>query len=278
MPDRSLAEELRRAGMDPWLLDLRGHGLARQGHSPRGWSIDDYGRHDIPAAIAHIREVTGAERVGYVGHSMGGMVAAPYLHHHGQGALWGLVIVASPYDFRGDDDFMRLARRAARGGRALPAVHGDQAGRLAADWKDLPTRLDELIWARGSVGPEAQSLALRGALSPMYRGELGQLAEQLGRSAWSSLDGVDWLQSAASWRLPLLVLAGRGDRIAPPDRVRPLYEQAGSADKSWLLYGRAQGHSHDYGHVDLLLGEEAGREVLPQISAWLAGRAPLPTP
>jgi hypothetical protein len=34
--------------------------------------------------------------------------------------------------------------------------------------------------------------------------------------------------------------------------------------------GQAQGFSHDYGHVDMLVSKAAQAEVWPQIQRWLA--------
>ena len=63
--DRSLGVWLAAEGYDAWLLDLRGHGDSTRdarGHAQRsGWSVDDYGQQDIPAAVAHVLQVTGAE-------------------------------------------------------------------------------------------------------------------------------------------------------------------------------------------------------------------------
>jgi hypothetical protein len=42
---------------------------------------------------------------------------------------------------------------------------------------------------------------------------------------------------------------------------------------SYLEFGRRNGHSVDYGHVDLILGRTAPEEVFPPIAAWLSTRA-----
>ena len=67
--ERSLAVDLAAHGMDAWLLDLRGHGDARRDSRGRpqnsGWSIDDYARYDIPAAVDLVLRETGAELEAY---------------------------------------------------------------------------------------------------------------------------------------------------------------------------------------------------------------------
>ena len=80
MPGRSLALTLYDAGYDVWNIDLRGHGDAIYDPSGRrqrpGWTIDTYGTVDLPAVLNFIREETGQDSLGYVGHSMGGIVLA----------------------------------------------------------------------------------------------------------------------------------------------------------------------------------------------------------
>ena len=68
------------------------------------------------------------------------------------------------------------------------------------------------------------------------------------------------------------MIAGRADRIAPADRVQPLLEQAGSAEKAYFLAGRISGLSHDYGHLDLVIGDDAAEEIYPRIVGWFEGR------
>ena len=59
--ERSIAVALQRAGMDAWLIDLRGHGEALRfadGQKQRhGWSLDDYGAQDLHTAIEHILQI-----------------------------------------------------------------------------------------------------------------------------------------------------------------------------------------------------------------------------
>ncbi|MFO1520190.1 MAG: hypothetical protein U1F57_11120 [bacterium] len=35
------------------------------------------------------------------------------------------------------------------------------------------------------------------------------------------------------------------------------------------MFGRKHGHRTDYGHVDLIIGNHAPREVFPKIAEWL---------
>ena len=267
---RSLAVALNAAGLDAWLLDLRGHGEAHvdlAGDEQRsGWRIDDYGRYDIPAAIDRIREVTGQAQVGFVGHSLGGMSAAIYTAIHGDDALSAMVIVASPVDFGDPDPLLTMAGRALSMSRLLRVVPAPMAGRLAADWRHLPLHADALLWSDDNLSDDARAAMMRSVVSPMSRHELAELRQILRSGRLPAADALPRLQT------PLRVIAGRGDRVAPPDRVLPYYEAAGSAEKSYILAGRAGGFRHDYGHLDLVVGDDAAAEIYPLITEWLVGR------
>jgi polyhydroxyalkanoate synthase len=268
-PERSLAVALQAAGRDAWLLDLRGHGEAHVGVDGReqrsGWSIEDYGRYDIPAAISHIRAETGAEKVGYVGHSLGGMVAAIYNAIHGDEALSALVVVASPVEFSDPEPLLELARRVTRIApvRVVPAP---MVSRMGASLRDLPFHADELLWSASNLSGPAREEMMRAAVSPMSHHELAELSETLRSGHFPAADALPRLT------VPLRVIAGRADRIAPVDRVLPYYTLAGSVEKDYILAGRASGFAHDYGHIDLVLGDDAPTEIYPLIVDWFIDR------
>lgn len=276
-PERSLARALQHSGYDAWLLDLRGHGLALEDGEGRrqraGWSIDDYGRYDLPAAIDHVRAVTGYERVGYVGHSMGGMVAAIYTATHGDDALAALVVVGSPVDFGQPEPLLDAARAGSPMASMSATLATPALARAAAMMERSPAFVDDFLFNPDNVAPEARRQMYRSIVSPLSRGEIQQFRGILGSGLFASADGAtDYLASLSTLRTPLLVIAGRGDSVAPVDRVAPWVTRAGSADKELVVASRANGFRHDYGHLDLAMGDAAAAEIHPRILAWLDGR------
>lgn len=274
-PDRSLAEALYADGWDVWNLDLRGHGIvertsAGRRPSPRT-NLDTYGTIDVPTAIGHVRAATGQAEVAWVGHSMGGMVLAIHLARVGDAGLSTAVIVASPLDFRDPDPILTAVIRLAPLGPArLPTPMGGRL--LAVLGRHAPLSADEMLFNPAIVAPEARKAQLEAVVSPMVRGEV----RQLGRVRHGELlgdDGLVYRESLGDIELPMYFLAGRADRIAPPDRVRGYYEAVGSADRRFDVASRADGWGGDYGHLDFGCSDLAATEVFPRITAWLEAHA-----
>lgn len=278
-PDRSLAVALNQAGFDAWLLDLRGHGDAwGPGLRTRpSWTVDDYGVIDVHTAIEHIKAETGWPQVGYVGHSMGGMVAAIYQAVHGDDALAAVVVVGSPIDFGDLEPFLRLGERGFVAGSALPSFSSPAGARgLSAMGARAPMHADEILFSAPNLSRSGQRAMYDRAISPVFRHELRQFARILDERRFVSSDGsLDYGAALAGLDAPLLVIAGRADLIAPADRVRAYYDAAGSREKAFLVAGRSAGFQADYGHMDMALGDRAAQEIFPRITGWLSGRFPV---
>jgi polyhydroxyalkanoate synthase subunit PhaC len=78
--------------------------------------------------------------------------------------------------------------------------------------------------------------------------------------------GIDGFGEAFEQRrdLPLLVIAGTVDDLAPPPSVASAFERSQSGDKTYRTF--------PFGHLDLLVGREAPYTVWASILAWLRKR------
>lgn len=271
-PDRSLVNHLIQAGFDPWVLDLRGHGAARfdpdHKRQRRGWSLDDYGRFDVPAAMDFVRAQTGREQVHFVGHSMGGMVVAVALSVHPDLPLDRMVVLGTPMDFSDPDPASGWLLGAGYGaGRLLGALPLPFAARIHARL-GTPFPVDEMLFT--DISSPARERMYEKIVSPLFGGELSQLMSVSRSGLFSDEIGrAHYMAGLENVHVPTRVIAGRGDRVAPPDRVAGFYSGLKNAERDFVIAGRATGFSVDYGHLDLPLGDGAAKEIYPLVVEWL---------
>ena len=229
---------LAARGHDVWMLDPRGHGSSER---PPRWRLTDWIEQDAPAAVEAVLEISGAEGVGWVGHSAGGVVGAAFAGsgHPTARRLDRLVLLGTP----GPGVLAGRRRWLARLFRMVAAL---RRGSL------LPGEVLRL-------GPEAESADL---VEQWLRWNLS--------GAWVGADGADYLDRLEDVRAPVLAVAGSADALlAPEPAVRDLLDRFGSPRKSLLIAGRQGGMSRDYNHGSLVLARAAREEVWPRIASWL---------
>jgi oxygen-independent coproporphyrinogen-3 oxidase len=232
---------LADAGFDTWILEPRGHGASER---PSGWTMDDWIRCDAPAAVATVLDASGHDELVWVGHSAGGVVGAAFA---GSGdplasRLRGLVLLGAPgpAGLRGSRRFGAWATFLAGG--AVPL----------ARWPG---------WAFG-LGPEREPGRL--LRDWMWWNLSGH---------WRSSAGRDYLHALRETRVPVLAVAGAGDRfLAPPPAVHDLLNRFGSTDRCLIVAGREHGFSVDHDHASLVIGRAAREEIWPQVIDWISRR------
>jgi poly(3-hydroxyalkanoate) synthetase len=74
----------------------------------------------------------------------------------------------------------------------------------------------------------------------------------------------DYAERFESLDLPLLVIAGNNDDLAPPESVRPAYMRSRARDKTYRAL--------PLGHIDLLVGREAPKMTWSSVTGWLERR------
>ena len=68
----------------------------------------------------------------------------------------------------------------------------------------------------------------------------------------------------------MMMISGSADRIAPPEAVFRSAGKVSSPDLRYREMGLRFGDSIDYGHIDLLVGRDAPREVFPLVLSFIA--------
>ena len=269
-PERSLATTLWDAGYNVWNVDLRGHGDAERNADGSRLKVfpcvDDYGRYDLPAVFARVVAETG-QVPHYVGHSMGGMVLAIALATTDT-APRSAVIVGSPLDFRDPDGLVAAFVKLGAFGQRWATPMGARA--MAVIRRNTIGKLDELLQNPANLATDAEVQLLRHAVSPLYLGEMAQFADSRVDGEFRSTDGATvYRNGLGAVTVPMLFIAGRGDRIAPPDRVWTYFESTGSPDKRFVVASVANGMHADYGHLDLGVGDRVEEDIFPLIVDWL---------
>jgi polyhydroxyalkanoate synthase len=271
LPARSFANHLAREGFDVFNLDLRGHGRSRHFGAKRCRGVEDYVLGDIPAAVEEVQTLSGRRPVWIVGHSLGGLVAyasAPRL----AGAVAGIVSIGSPYHFtRGSltlgalTFLFRALAVAPLPNAPLPLAPVGLTMRMFRRFAESPLYpIPVRGWHAGSCEPHVLEQHLRLAF------DRGALSEMRDMFAWATVgrfggNGSDYGERFEELDVPLLVVAGANDDLAPPASVRPGFTRSRSHDKAYRVL--------PLGHIDLLVGRDAPLMTWSLVSGWLQKRA-----
>jgi polyhydroxyalkanoate synthase subunit PhaC len=274
LPSRSFSNYLARAGFDVFNLDLRGHGRSRHLGAHRPTHVTDYVSEDVPAAVEEVQRISGLRPVYYIGHSMGGLIGYAAAASLG-GALAGVATLGSPYHFTRGSWLLMLVGTAllALDGR-IPLTH-DQAPALKP-LGELMRLLRVLI--------ESPIFPIRGfaarSMEPRILGQHMSLAMDSGsvvvlknlflggvesRRSGHRLGGLTGYAGAfENVDLPLLIIAGTMDDLAPPASVKPAYDHSRARDKTYRTFPQ--------GHIDLIVGRDSPLTIWPLLEAWMRQR------
>lgn len=217
------AQFLAANGVEVYLLDWRGHG-ASVPPSPRrdSWGFEAYVRLDLPAAMRAAARTAGIDsaELCYLGHSLGGLVA---LASFGSGvfpppqklSLWATSVwLPGP---RGSLTRRLIMRAYALASRPLGYA---PIRRLRLGSDDEPRQyVDELVgWALSG--------------------------------AWTDRDGTDYLANSANITVPVMTVAGDGDRLSSPRDAQLLRERLTNA-RQLRRVGKLHGDAIDPDHFSL---------------------------
>ena len=274
-----LAPWLAARGFDTWAIDLRGTGLSKLPY--RRWvgvTFDDFVGLDLVAAVNHLCAKTGAPGVMMVGHSMGRLALYAMLARQEGARVRAGVTLGSPLGFPQGWEAMPLLKPLRSLGDIVPGLHVGPLSQLLAP---LALRFDGPSLRRFLVLDNVDTRMARRlmyrAVQSIPRGLMLQFREWIEHDAFRSADGeLDYRARLAGCALPVLIVGAPQDGLARVDAVRralPLLPHA-----RFLLAGRDEGLSTDYGHIDLLFGRRAHEEVFPRIVDYLAEHDALATP
>ena len=236
-----LAAYLAAHGFDCWILEWRGHGQSAVGNArPDFQYLADV---DVTAGLTAVRRGTGKSQVFLIGHSGGGLV---FLMHLAR----------------------RLESRSAVRGVVTIASQATEAGKT---WRDK-TKIMGFAMVNNLLGHLPGPLLGMGPENE-WRGVMNQWFRWNWTRRWVAGDGFDYAKAVGQLDVPVLCLAGAGDRfIAPVRGCERLYEVVGSRDKRFVVCGKASGFVEDYDHTRVIASRAAGQEIWPLVEGWLRDR------
>jgi lysosomal acid lipase/cholesteryl ester hydrolase len=291
--DDHLPSQLTARGYQVYVFDIRGSGdNAKLGNEERvnlmmrqtflrewgerSWTVDDVVNYDVPAILEYVKNDSGQERVNWVGHSLGGMLAFPYLEFSPDAARFANFVGMGSTIIQAQTPQVDMLR-ANRALRALSLVASP--GRMGRPLKYFHVpgmeMIDRFYYSNANVDRETVSRFYGYTLEDTGPGALRQLDPYLQYGHMLSADGsVDYTTRLGDIKTPTLLIAGDGDIMSDVPSTEIVLTSLGSSDKSLMRFGRANGYVADYGHCDLVWSRHAAKEVFPLLIDWLDQRQP----
>lgn len=274
---RSFANFLAVSGYDVFNLDLRGRGRSRRFGARDDSILDDYIREDVPGAVHSVLRVSGHKQLFLIGHSMGGLISYSAAGSSLREQTAGVITLGSPYRFGPNSFFHKLAVKLFYGAwlsgafDANPPVPvqliGAHLRRSRKLWDNPYLPLPVRPWMPGSMEDDILEENLKAAFEHTRMAIAFGIVRAGTEPTMKSHDGlIDYGLAFELADVPLLVIAGSSDGLAPPDSVRPAAERSRSSDKTFREF--------PLGHIDLILGRDAVLTVWPLVRTWLDARAP----
>ena len=266
-----LAPYLAEHGFDTFVVDLRGTGLS---HVPRErWSqvcFDDFLQLDVPAVDEKIQQLTGRHQRLHLGHSMGGMLLYAAMATGRAGHIKAGVTVGTPVGFPHRWQVAPLLRPFRHLGEWVPGLFMRDMSRLVTPLLTLSDRwpgLNTYVELSNMEPKMAQQLLFQ-AVQDIPRALLLQFRDWVEHDAFRSQNhDVDYRAQLMGTQTPVLAVAGPADKLGTPKAVERICGL--SSNVEYMLCGKAQGFSADYGHADLLLGAPSRDEVFPKLLDFL---------
>ncbi len=267
-PDGGLAGYLAGCGFEVYIFEHRGVGRSVIG-SENGF--EQHALVDLPLVLDEVFEMTG-RRPQAVGHSLGGMMIGACLSRCDRPRIRAAVLVASPYEFRRNNRLFEFVSRHPKLSFELSKFPYEEMLRALSPFVGRLTPPLGMGYAEGTIDGKVLRRFARTGVEKPPRELVFDFTKFVASGCVCDGSGSSYFDGISSSKVPLIVIAGARDELAPPEVVRPWYELSSSVDKSFVLVSRANGFSTDAGHGDILVGRYAADEIYPMIARWLKER------
>lgn len=271
-PGNSFVEQLLTAGFDVYLLDW-GEPDERDAHNRLEDYVDDY----IPAAVARVLDISGADELNLFGYCFGGNLTLLYAAHHPDAPLRSLTVLATPVDFRHMGPLADVFRVGGldvdsvldENGNVPPSVvvQGFRTLSPTAEVTRYVT-LWERLWSDEYVTSYQAMTSWSDDHVPFAGDTARQTVRMLVHDNGMVTDRLNLAGDPVHLRdvrVPFLTVRANRDHIVPSDASAPLIDLVGSEDKHELRL--------DAGHMGLVVGRTAARTTVPTIIDFLRRRS-----
>jgi polyhydroxyalkanoate synthase len=271
----SFAKILSEQGYDTFLIELRGVGLSRrtQWFWPGKWDIrfEDFIDKDIPTAIDHVLKLTGKKKVHWVGHSMGAMVSYAFCQKETAKKIQSVSAVAGPGTFAPLIKTFRPFLNLAIILKIFPALHQSfffKGFGVLSTALNLSTPYDRWVYNRKHVSKSTLRQAASSLIADLPTRLILQFGDWIKNGQITTSDQERFQENFDRIKVPFLFLSGENDRLVPFESVRYVYDRVSSKDKKHVHFSEESG-TLDFGHGDIVVGEQAPVHVFPVILKWL---------
>jgi polyhydroxyalkanoate synthase subunit PhaC len=275
LPGNSFVEYMVKHGFDVFMLDW-----GTPGDEDKKLSFEDYVLDYIPRAVKKVLRATRSEEISLLGYCMGGTMTTMYTALFPDKPLRNLVLLTAPIDFTPDDMGMfglmtspkyfnpdRIVEAFGNvpgdlidtGNRMLKPVT-NYVGTYITMWdrimqgKSIDTWLAMNKWVNDGV-PFAGE-AFRQWIRDFYQQNKLVKGEIVLRGRRVDLSNI---------RCPILSVAGSKDHICSLPQAQAIKRYVSSTEIDF--------HVVDAGHVGLMTGSDAKKDVWPTIRHWLELRS-----
>jgi polyhydroxyalkanoate synthase len=273
-PGGSFVEFLLRQGFEVYLLDW---GVPTE--EDRRLRLEDYAQRLIPAAVRRIARTSPGGRVLLLGYCMGGLLTVLYLALHPRAPVDAMVCLTTPVDFRA---------------MGLFSVWTDRryfdVDRLVETLGNVPAELIRhsfrMLKPASEFSPVRYLTLWQNLLNDRYVQQYRAFNKWVndhipfpGECFRQVVKELQWENklvrgelalggrrvSLGAIKRPVLHVIAARDHIVPPASAEPLIRLVGSRDREQIVL--------DGGHVGIIAGRAAVRELWPRVAAWLAQRS-----
>jgi polyhydroxyalkanoate synthase len=207
---------------------------------------------------------------------MGGMIAYARLGTMNENRIENLVTIGSPFLFGLPGQNFRLWNSGSSLMRFLPVLPTGCIGKTSSYSciSIVPENyFGEMLWYEPNLADGMVRKAERYASNNIAIGVAEQFSNAVETGGLMSYDkSVSYVKNLKNIKVPVMVVGGRRDHLAPPFVIREIYEQLGSQDKSLYIASKMQGTGAEYGHTDLFIGAGSYEDVILPVIRWLNQR------